>query len=131
MRRGPRISIVLAALATAGLALAALLSPTRRPEPDERMVSKMHLFQVRAASTAYNATYGMWPTGLAQLFAEHNDRHIDFLPPDHQATNDGWGHPILYRPFDAALGYGAAVSLGRDAKPGGGGKNTDLEERFH
>jgi hypothetical protein len=132
MRRGPSPFIILACLAAAGLVLSALVTPIRpHPQLDEPNLTSLHMDEIGAASEWYNRTYGMWPTGLIQLSAQHNDQHIDFLVPDHNATNDGWGRPILYRPFDPALGYGTTLSLGRDGKPGGTGKNADIEQRFH
>ena len=90
----------------------------------------MHLLQLSAASRSYQLTYGLWPTGLSELFPKNNSNHIAFLPSDQYPTNDAWGHPLVYRPFNPTLGYGSVVSLGRDGKLGGVGKNSDIEERF-
>jgi len=90
----------------------------------------MRLSQVTQASKFYHIAYVLWPTGFAELYAEHNSNHVAFLPPGERTTNDAWRHPLLYRPFDPALGYGTVVSMGRDGKSGGVGEDADIEDRF-
>jgi hypothetical protein len=120
------ITICVAAL----VLLAFILRPTRGPDPDPTITTKMHLLQITSASESYQNMYGQWPTGLAQFYPEGNSHHIAFLPSGPWTTNDAWGHPLVYRPFDPGSGYGAVVSLGRDGKPGGVGRDGDIEERF-
>ena len=77
----------------------------------------------------YFSTYGSWPTGLTNFFPDGNKQHEAFLAGTPTATNDAWHHPIQYQPFDAARGYGRAISLGQDGKLGGLNAD-DIEIRF-
>jgi len=110
--------------------LAAAFRPTRGPDPDPAITTKIHLLQISAASQSYHSAYGFWPTGYAEFYPEHNVNHIAFLPSEAWTTNDAWGHPLLYTPFDPGINYGAVVSLGHDGKRGGARADSDLEERF-
>jgi hypothetical protein len=82
------------------------------------------------ASAQFHIAYDSWPRGFSEFYPDRNSNHIAFLPPDSWSTNDAWGHPLIYKPFDVAKGYGSVASLGRDAKPGGNGEDGDMEERF-
>ncbi len=70
------------------------------------------------ASKIYHDVYGKWPTGLLPL-ARSGSLEVD-----------GWKRPLIYQPFDAAKGYGAVISFGRDGRPGGTGEDADLVVRF-
>src|SRR5579864_930973 len=93
------------------------------PDPDPTIETKVRLRSVAQASCAFHSTYNSWPTGFAQFYPDQNRLHIAFLQSAIWATNDAWGHSLLYRPFDAAAGYGSVVSLGPDGR-------SNIEERF-
>jgi hypothetical protein len=132
MRGTPTRYVVLIGVGVGAMVLSAIVfRPTSGPDPDPAIRTKMHLSQVAAASEAYHNEYGLWPTGLTDFSPQSNSNHIAFLPSGPWTTDDAWGHPLAYRPFDPALGYGAVLSFGRDGKPGGVGKDADIEERFH
>lgn len=91
--------------------------------PDPTATTNIRLGSVASASVKFQLTYGSWPTGFAQFYPDNNHLHIAFLHRSSWATNDAWGHALLYRPFDSTVGYGSVVSVGRDGR-------RDLEERF-
>jgi hypothetical protein len=86
------------------------------------------LAQVAFGSTEFHKRYGYWPAGFTNFFPSGNPDHLMLLVP--AATNDSWNHPLVYFPFDPALGYGRVVSLGQDGKLGGSGFDKDIEQRF-
>jgi len=129
--RGIQKSLVILSLTTMVLVCFAFAMPLRVPHgPDPVIETKMHLEQVATAAEMYHLTYDSWPTALVQLYPEHNRNKIAFLPSGAGATNDAWGHALLYQSFDPVTGYGSVVSLGRDGQIGGSGKNGDIEKRF-
>lgn len=75
----------------------------------------------------YFKIYGRWPQSIAEITT--NPSNIVFIAPC-PPTNDAWGRPIIFEPFDPARGYGRVMSYGRDAKPGGTGPDADIEFRF-
>jgi hypothetical protein len=96
---------------------------SRHPDPDPTIVTKVRLRVIADASQFFHLNYGSWPTGFAQFYPDQNTDHIAFIPSGGSTTNDAWGHPLVYKPFDASIGYGSVVSLGRDGR-------SELEERF-
>src|SRR5664280_1911180 len=98
-----------------------LASTGNGPMPQTR--SELH--QIAFVSNRFYLEYGYWPTGFASFFPAGNVEHKTFVAAG--ITNDGWKHPFVYYPFDANLGYGRVVSLGRDGKIGGEGLNRDIE----
>ncbi|MCX7005757.1 MAG: type II secretion system protein GspG [Kiritimatiellaeota bacterium] len=89
---------------------------------------KCLLADLERASRIYHVEYGQWPVSLAGL--TNNPRAIPFIKFDDLGITDYWSHPLIYQPFDAAKGYGAVISYGRDGQPGGTGEDADLEVRF-
>lgn len=63
---------------------------------------------------------GAWPNSLDDLISMRSDI----------TRKDGWGHDLVFTPYDAAKGYGEIISYGADGKPGGAGEDTDLVIRF-
>lgn len=90
--------------------------------------TRAHLYFVDVATRVYFDDYGRWPTSLADF--TNNPRGIIYLELGPAGLVDGWRHPIVYRPYDLAIGYGSATSLGRDGKLGGTGFDADIEVRF-
>lgn len=76
----------------------------------------------------YQAEYKSWPSSLVDL--TNNSKNLNFVIFSDQGAVDGWGHALIFQPFDAAKGYGVVISYGRDGKPGGTGADADLEVRF-
>ncbi len=128
MRSAPKRYLV--SIAIALLLFALVLWPTGSLDPNPTGTTRTRLLNITQASQSYHHAYGVWPAGLAALSPEHNSLHIAFLPSGKSTTKDAWGRPLLYKPFDPALGYGTVMSLGRDGKPGGEGNDGDMEERF-
>jgi hypothetical protein len=81
------------------------------------------------ASQSFHVEYGIWPKTLSDL--TNNPGNLQFISFDGQrGATDAWDRVYIYQPFDAAKGYGAVISYGRDGKPGGTGADADLEVRF-
>jgi hypothetical protein len=80
------------------------------------------------ASRDYFRVYGEWPRSIQAFDRDGNPRGIVFVA--WMPTNDAWGGPFVYNPFDPARGYGSVASYGRDGQPGGSGPDADLEFRF-
>ena len=78
-------------------------------DPDPTTETKVRLLIVPNASQKFHIDYSSWPTGLHSFI-----HRIAFLPGGGWTTNDAWGHPLVYRPFDSSFGYGSVSSLGRD-----------------
>jgi hypothetical protein len=68
------------------------------------------------ASRAYFEEYGTWPTSFGDLTI--NPKKIIFVESAPFSVVDGWNRPVVYQPYDAKLGYGSVLSLGKDGKPG-------------
>lgn len=103
------------------------LASTGRPNAKSNILRRLQLRQVALGCVYYFAQYKSWPTNIDNLFPNRNPRHIRAV---NESTNDVWGQPIIYEPFDSARGYGFVKSLGRDGKPGGIGFDQDIEIRF-
>lgn len=86
------------------------------------------LAAVGSASESYHNEFASWPASLADL--TNNPKKIEFVSFNASGAIEGWGHPLIYQPFDPAKGHGAVISYGRDGKPGGTGADADLEVRF-
>ena len=96
---------------------------SRPADPDPKIETKIRLRMIADASQSFQLDYDFWPTGFAQFYPDQNSHHIAFLPSGSSTTNDAWGHLLIYKPFDASLGYGSVISLGSDGR-------SDIEERF-
>jgi hypothetical protein len=93
------------------------------------------LTEIADASREYFQVYGKWPSSLREAQPDRarkrEDMRADLLRRTTiESTNDVWGRPIIYKPFDASLGYGSVLSYGLDGVPGGSGFDLDLEVRF-
>jgi general secretion pathway protein G len=89
--------------------------------------NSLELGQLQAASSNYFSDFHRWPRSIHDL--TRNPSNIVFIDRV-QLTNDAWGGPLLYEPFDAKRGFGRIISYGRDGKPGGSGPDADVERRF-
>jgi hypothetical protein len=83
---------------------------------------------IAAASDGYYTTYGHWPSSISELTKTPSG--TIFANPTEIDGNDGYGHPLIYKPFDAAAGFGSVTSYGRDGRPGGTNVDRDVEVRF-
>ncbi len=90
--------------------------------------TRMQLVNAAAACSVYSTHYGQQPASLWDL--DHNRSNIMFIAWGKSGTNDAWGRPIHFTPFDPALGYGSVMSYGRDGRVGGTGRDADIEFRF-
>lgn len=75
------------------------------------------MFLAGAAAESYRFNY-KWPASMQQLIAHPDGNMAMFLK---LGTNDAWGHPIDFEPFDPVRGYGRIISYGPDGQPGGQG----------
>jgi general secretion pathway protein G len=91
-------------------------------------MTKQLLSNVSRACNQYYLEHGESPASLVSL--TNNPKGIAFMHWGKEGTNDGWRHPIHFKPYDASLGYGSITSYGRDGRPGGDGDDADLEVRF-
>ncbi len=105
--------------------LAPLGSRTRCPPVDP---TRLLLNNVGEACRSYLAEYRELPASLADL--DHNRKNLVFMYWGKSGTNDSWGNPLRFKPYDASLGYGSVISCGRDGRQGGKGPDADIEVRF-
>ena len=95
--------------------------------PQELFVRKTmgHLLNLGAAASEAQRFQGAWPASIEQLVAhpDPSGNMAVFLKDD---TNDAWGNPIIFEPFDSKRGYGRIISYGADGKPGGVGSSADI-----
>jgi general secretion pathway protein G len=91
------------------------------------VLTKLDVEIFQQASANYFQMLGTWPKSIHALV--ENPSNIFFVSASVK-TNDPWGRPIIYEPFDPSRGYGRVLSYGRDGKPGGEGPDADIERRF-
>jgi hypothetical protein len=95
--------------------------------PQEVLVRQtlMRLGFLAAAASEAQRFQGAWPASIEQLVArpDPSGSMAMFLKG---GTNDAWGHPIVFEPFDSKRGYGRIISYGADGKPGGVGSSADI-----
>jgi hypothetical protein len=118
LRRGAVVLTVLFLLIAAAVLL--VLNPYRVAR------TQAILAMYSMASSNYSA-FGHWPKAVEEI--NTNAARMNWVVQGLPST-DGWGRPIVYEAFDAAKGFGRAISYGRDGKPGGTGVDADLESRF-
>jgi hypothetical protein len=87
--------------------------------------TRMRLPFLAAAASEAHRWQGAWPTSIQQLvtWPDPSGNMAMFLKG---GTNDSWGRPIVFEPFDPKRGYGRIISYGADAKPGGIGASADI-----
>ena len=87
--------------------------------------TKIQLMFLAAAASEYYDQNRAWPNSLQELMARpaSGGNLAIFLT---YGTNDFWGSPIVFEPFDLAHGYGRILSLGPDRKPGGMFQGRDI-----
>jgi hypothetical protein len=83
----------------------------------------MELVTVAAAATEFFRAHGTWPVSLAEIQRKDPNGNIKVLKG---RTNDFWGRPFIFQPFETNRGYGLFVSQGRDGLPGGKGADRDI-----
>lgn len=95
----------------------------RGAEENKPVITYNRLMYVAAGCDTYKATNGVFPNSLDVLHQFRADMNG-------LVTKDAWGQDVIVVAYDASRGYGMIVSYGRDRKPGGVGKDRDLEVRF-
>ncbi len=80
------------------------------------------LTKAAVVSRLFRIQYGFWPTNLDQMVRSGMISATD--------TNDGWGRPLIYAPYDFTLTRGTVSSHGSDGKPGGAGEAADRQATF-
>jgi hypothetical protein len=130
MKRIGRVAVIIAlgllVLSIAFTLIAPLGSPSRKWPPSA--MTQQLLSSVAAACSMYYSECGEPPASLADL--TNNVKGIVFIHWGKSGTNDFWGNPIRFQPYDASLGYGTVTSYGCDGRPGGTGRDADTEVRF-
>ena len=105
-----------------------LLTQTTSPRYSPKFLTQQLVYSVGAACRQYCLEFGKSPASLADL--TNNPGGLMLMIWGKSGTNDGWGHPIRFVPYDAALGYGSVTSYGRDGRLGGTEIDADVEVRF-
>jgi hypothetical protein len=96
--------------------------------PMNRQVSTHNrLLNVSVACSFYMVEEGGSPESVTDLFESPGRRNV-YLEP--LFAQDGWGHPIQIRAFDASRGHGSVISYGRDGRAGGDGPDADTVVPF-
>src|SRR5262245_1647520 len=91
------------------LVLVLIIAPgiIRRPNCGQNVV-QLQLDSVVTACSQYLAEFGEPPASLADL--DHNRKNIVFIEWGKSGTNDGWGNPIRFKPYDPSRGYGSVTA---------------------
>jgi hypothetical protein len=110
---------------------AALFFPAiNHPPPLPRAKTQAILWSLVTAARSYYIEYQQWPKSLSDL--TDNPKKMPFIDwASGEENKGGWGHPVIYVPFDESVGYGSVISYGRDGKLGGRGTDEDIEVRFN
>jgi hypothetical protein len=95
----------------------------RGEEENKPVVTYKRLMFVAAGCDKYKQSNGAFPDSLEVL-------HGVGMEVNDLWTKDAWRRDVIVIPYEASLGYGKIISYGRDGKPGGTGKDRDLEVRF-
>lgn len=127
LRRALWAAVVLVCLLICSFGILPRLASTGHPRPQSNVLRKAQLDEIARACIQYHAEYKAWPVYIENLYETGNPRHLRLINCE---TNDAWGHPIIYEPFETARGFGLVKSLGRDNKPGGNGADQDFEIRL-
>jgi general secretion pathway protein G len=127
MSRGLKLSLAAVAGLVLLLMVAAALQVDRANTRQRTVLTGVYVEIFQQASRNYFQMLGSWPKSIHALV--ENPSNIFFVSASIK-TNDPWGRPIIYEPFDPSRGYGRVLSLGRDGKPGGEGPDADIERRF-
>jgi hypothetical protein len=100
-----------------------LLDMRRSEEENKPVVTYNRLMFVATGCDKFKQTNGAFPDSLQVL----HEFRIELNDP---WTKDAWRRNLIVIPYEPSCGYGKIISYGRDGKPGGVGKDRDLEVRF-
>jgi hypothetical protein len=100
-----------------------LLDMRSRQEEDKPVITYNRLMLVAAGCDKYRASNGVFPESLDVLRPFRADLNEPW-------EKDAWGQGVIVVPYESSRGYGRIISYGRNRKPGGAGKDRDLEVRF-
>ena len=89
--------------------------------------AKIQMMFLAQAAREYYSFHNKWPASMQQLIAQPDGNMAEFLK---LGTNDPWGHPVVFEPFDPLRGYGRIISYGADGQPGGQGSAEDIVTRY-
>ncbi len=73
--------------------------------------------RIAIASEEFFGMFGKWPSDFESLMAKGRWRVLE--------TNDPWGHPFIYIPYDSVRRCGIIITFGADNRPDGNGENAD------
>ena len=90
--------------------------------PNRSRITNDRVTKVTVGSRVFWIRYSSWPTNMQQMV------RVGILRP--ADTNDAWGHPLLYAPYDSSLKRGTVTSYGADGKPGGVAEASDTQATF-
>jgi general secretion pathway protein G len=101
--------------------------PRLFPDRMRTNATKIQMMFLAGAAKNYYFFHNKWPASIQQLIAQPDGNMAEFLK---LGTNDPWGHPIVFEPFDPLRGYGRIISYGADGQPGGQGGAEDIVTRY-
>lgn len=110
------VFVVLTIIVVVILVLFTDWSPNRSRTTGDRVT------KVAVGSRVFWIRYARWPTNMEQMV------RLGILTP--ADTNDAWGHPLLYAPYEFSLKRGTVTSYGADGKPGGVAEASDTQATF-
>jgi hypothetical protein len=117
-----KVKTIVAVAALLIILVAMILAVSRRRVPDPCRITGDRVTKVAVGSRIFSTRFGRWPANMDQMV-----RSNILISAD---TNDAWGHPLLYVPYDFSLKRGTVMSYGADAKPGGVAEAADIIATF-
>ncbi len=118
-RTAQLLIVVLLLLVIIAILVICATQPLSRSGPRETTLRRMDVLALTVRK--FQVQKGRTPTGLAEI--------VGWGRLDPSVTNDGWGRPLMFLPFDKTLGCGSIVSYGKDGESGGVGESCDIRTK--
>jgi hypothetical protein len=79
--------------------------PRLFPDRMRANAAKTQMMFLAWAASNYYFFHNKWPASIQQLIAQPDGNMAEFLK---FGTNDPWGHPVVFEPFDPLRGVGVS-----------------------
>jgi hypothetical protein len=111
---------ILALLVIGGLVTRCARPSQRKEDPREITVFRIGI--LAATVREFQVQKNRLATSLVEV--------VGWKGLDPRMTNDAWGRPFIFTPFDPTVGCGTLKSFGADGVAGGFGESLDLQGRI-